>query len=252
MSLRTREPAAPGAQEAAIAPATGKRGRSPISMAPLASRIITLAAENKSGQRLGEKGRRTRQRIITATQSLIEASGGLVPASAAIARAADVTAPTFNLYFKDIGEAVLAVIQPMDSELRPVLDLLTADWPPEALFKHARAFVAAYFKYWKTHAALLRVRNRLADDGDQRFVRLRLESADPLIAAMAAKVGVPVAQSYILGDRMDVAALLIVVLERLATVTALRTYPSMPKNQPRSIDILALMITNAIDSAQSE
>jgi AcrR family transcriptional regulator len=186
---------------------------------------------------------------MEATQSLIEASRGVVPTSAAIARAANISAPTFNLYFKDVGEAVLAVIQPMKDELNPIIGLLTEDWPKEELFDRARAFVKVYFGYWKAHASLLRVRNRLADDGDKRFVILRLEAADPLVAALGAKLAFPKVQSRVVGAPEHVASVLVVALERIATVNVLESYPKRRRNRPKLVDVLAVMIVNAILSA---
>ena len=209
-----------------------------------------MGAENKSGQRLGAKGKRTRLRMIAATRSLIEASRGAVPTSAAIAREVNLSAPTFNLYFEDVAEAVLAAIQPIKDELAPAIELLAADWPEEEAFERAQAFVKAYFNYWKSHAALVRVRNRLADDGDERFVMLRLESIRPLVAALAAKMAAPKARSRVIGTREQVATILVVALERTATVKVLGSYPKEVGDRADMIDVFASMIVHAMRSAE--
>src|SRR5687768_4998638 len=79
---------------------------------------------NKSGQSLGQKGHRTRLRILDATRQLIEAQKGLAPAAAAVAREAGISSPTFYLYFADVGEAILDVVAEISQEFEPVAALL--------------------------------------------------------------------------------------------------------------------------------
>jgi AcrR family transcriptional regulator len=210
----------------------------------------SFIAENKSGQVLGEKGRNTRSRVIAATRSVLEASGGLVPSAAAIARAAGVSSPTFYLYFKEVGEAILAVIEQMADELNPVLDMLSDDWPPETLYDHAHAFVVAYYDYWIAHTALLRVRNQLADEGDGRFSFLRAASALRLSAALTPKLAQPETRSGVVVARRDLASVLVIALERAATVRLVSTFPNLSPNlypnQSQLISALALLIANAM------
>ena len=213
---------------------------------PLPEPGLALVEENKSGQSLGDKGHRTRQRIVEATRSLIESSGGVVPTARAVARAVKLAAPTFYLYFEDIGESVLAVIQQMQDELNPVIDLLAVDWPAENLFDCAKSFVTAYYDYWTAHAALLRVRNRMADEGDDRFVALRARSVDRLTETLAGKLTLPVLPTRIAVQRADLAAALVIGLERSATVYALGLYPYIGRDRSALIDALALLITNSM------
>jgi AcrR family transcriptional regulator len=208
-----------------------------------------LVAENKSGQSLGDKGHRTRQRIIEATRALIEGSGGSVPTARAVSRAVKLAAPTFYLYFEDVGEAVLAVVQQMQDELNPVIDLLALDWPAGQAFDRAQGFVTAYYDYWTAHAALLRVRNRMADEGDDRFVALRARSVDRLTEALAGKLTLPVLPARFSAQREDLAAALIIGLERSATVYALGLYPYAGRDRSALIDALALLIANSMASS---
>jgi AcrR family transcriptional regulator len=231
-------------------PIVAKRGpKLTPGVAPSSKKPVTMGAENKSGQRLGEKGKRTRLRIIAATRSLIEASRGAVPTSAAIAREVNLTAPTFNLYFNDVAEAVLAVIQTMKDELAPAIALLEVEWPEGETYERAQTFVKAYFSYWKSHAALLRTRNRLADDGDERFTELRYESIRSLVAALAAKMAVPKANSSVSGTREQVAIVFVVALERIATVNVLEAYPKHLRGRSDMVDVLASMMVHAMREA---
>jgi AcrR family transcriptional regulator len=205
-----------------------------------------LIKVNKSGQLLGQKGHRTRMRIVAATLSLIEVSHGLAPSAAAVARAAEISSPTFYLYFADVGEAILAAVEQIGDELDPVIALLEPDWPAEALFDHARAFVDAYFDYWEAHASALRVRNRLADQGDQRFVTLRVDSVGRLSNAIADKLVVPESGGKIVVGRQHLASVLVTALERSATVRVLGLYPDSARERAGTMDALALLIARSM------
>jgi AcrR family transcriptional regulator len=200
---------------------------------------------NKSGQSLGQKGHRTRLRILQATRRLIESQRGLAPAAAAVAREAGISSPTFYLYFTDVGEAILSVVAQITDEFEPVAALLKADWPKDDPLEAAQAFVRAYFDYWSAHAAILRVRNRLADQGDQRFVVLRMEQAGVLLEHMSAKMAKGTLNGRKVASRSAIASVLVTALERSATVEALELYP---RQGPLShtMDALVLLIARSI------
>jgi AcrR family transcriptional regulator len=200
---------------------------------------------NKSGQSLGQKGHRTRQRILDATRQLIEAQKGLAPAAAAVAREAGISSPTFYLYFADVGEAILDVVAEISQEFEPVADLLEAPWPADQLFEYARQFTEAYFAYWYAHAAILRVRNRLADGGDERFKTLRMAQGTRLADPLTRKLAKGVFDGREVVGEMTLATILITALERTATVEALALYaPRSTDND--AIGALALLIARSI------
>jgi AcrR family transcriptional regulator len=202
-------------------------------------------AVNKSGQSLGQKGHRTRLRILEATRRLIEAQRGLAPAAAAVAREAGISSPTFYLYFTDVGEAILDVVAEIAHEFEPVVTLLAEDWPRERTYELAQAFTAAYFAYWTSHAAILRVRNRLADQGDERFMELRIEQGGRLTEPLAAKLSPGVIEGQEVAQRAAVAGVLTTALERTATVEALSLYPQRSSSEA-TIDALSLIIARAV------
>jgi AcrR family transcriptional regulator len=200
---------------------------------------------NKSGQSLGQKGHRTRQRILDATRQLIEAEKGLAPAAAAVAREAGISSPTFYLYFADVGEAILDVVAEISQEFEPVAALLEAPWPADQLFDYALRFTEAYFAYWYAHAAVLRVRNRLADGGDERFKALRIAQGSRLTEPLTTKLAKGVFDGREVVDQMTLATILITGLERTATVEALALYPPRSASN-NAISALALLIARSI------
>jgi len=180
---------------------------------------------NKSGQSLGRKGRRTRASILTgANQLLREAPWGALTV-AAIAKQADISAPTFYLYFEDVGEVLLAMLEDVREESDQVLALLTEPWPVDEIYPRAFRFTRAYFDFWMRHVPLLRARNNLSDQGDLRFRESRMQGAMPFAFGLGEKF-----RDIRRGDCDDVvegrgmAAVVMTALERLATVIALELY----------------------------
>jgi AcrR family transcriptional regulator len=200
---------------------------------------------NKSGQSLGQKGHRTRQRILDATRQLIEAQKGLAPAAAAVAREAGISSPTFYLYFADVGEAILDVVAEISQEFEPVAELLEAPWPHDQLFEYALRFTQAYFDYWYAHAAILRVRNRVADGGDERFKALRIAQGSRLSDPLTEKLAAGAFEGREVVDRRTLATILMTALERTATVEALQLYPPR-SSASNAISALALLIARSI------
>jgi AcrR family transcriptional regulator len=200
---------------------------------------------NKSGQSLGQKGHRTRLRILEATRLLIEAQKGLAPAAAAVAREAGISSPTFYLYFADVGEAILDVVAAISEEFEPVADLLESPWPADQLFECSRRFIEVYLAYWYAHAAILRVRNRLADEGDERFKTLRMAQGTRLSEPLLKKLAPADFEGKKVADRETLASILITALERTATVEALALYQQRG-SRTETVDALALLIARSI------
>lgn len=199
-------------------------------------------ALNKSGQVLGPKGIRTRLRIVAATETLLARSGGVEPLLGDVASAAGISAPTFYLYFGDVGEAVLAVVEQLGPRLDPVLARLDAPWPSDQLFLRARDFVQAYFDYWLRNAPELRVRNQRAEQGDTRFVVQRLTATEELIQGLARKIADPPFPGGLPCAPEKTAMVLITALERLATTFVLKLYPNMGEDPEEQVRALANLI----------
>jgi AcrR family transcriptional regulator len=144
---------------------------------------------NLHGQAIGPKGARTRQRLIEATNALMRTESLLDLSVAKIAKAGDTSTSTFYLYFKDVSEVVLAVIGQVGVSTPELLGLLAAGWEARATDDRAYAFVSRYIATWQQNRALFRVRNLAADEGDQRFIRARINSARPLIELLERRIG---------------------------------------------------------------
>ena len=67
-------------------------------------------SHNLQGQRLGRKGRDTRERILLAAETLLAAPPGAPITLSAVAREASLGMTTLYLYFSDFTELLLAVL----------------------------------------------------------------------------------------------------------------------------------------------
>ncbi|MDR2857474.1 MAG: TetR/AcrR family transcriptional regulator [Novosphingobium sp.] len=174
-------------------------------------------SHNLNGQRLGRKGRGTRDRILTACAALLADPADAPISMSAIARRASLGMTSLYNYFGDLTEVLLAVLDPvMATAEESYLAILRERWPDAELRHRCHAFINAYHGFWARHSRLLHLRNAMADSGDERMLIHRVRSTEPLI-------GLFVAQMDGEGDDMQaplrgVATVLMTGIERTVTV----------------------------------
>ncbi|MEN2788462.1 TetR/AcrR family transcriptional regulator [Sphingomonas oligophenolica] len=174
-------------------------------------------SHNLNGQRLGRKGRDTRERILAATNELLEEGDQQISLSA-VARKASLGMTSLYLYFNDLTELLVAALEPvMATAEDSYVSLMRSHWPDAELRTRAREFVGAYHAFWVRHSRLLHLRNNMADRRDERMLILRVRSAQPLMRLMVEQMdgdpdqtGTPVS---------SMATALMTGLERVVTVT---------------------------------
>lgn len=143
----------------------------------------TSVSHNLAGQRLGRKGRITRERILGAAAELIEEGGDEPITLSAIARRASLGLTSLYNYFSDLTEVILALLEPVSAEGRDeFIGILSEYWADDVLAERCLAFVRAYHQYWSRNSGLLHLRNSMADQFDVRMMRQRVESANPVIS----------------------------------------------------------------------
>jgi AcrR family transcriptional regulator len=176
-------------------------------------------SRNLNGQKLGRKGRDTRARIIAAAAELVARDNDEPVTLSAVAREVGLGMTSLYLYFADLTELLLAVLEPVSAEAEEAyLVLLREDWPEKDLAAHCRRFVEAYHRYWAKHAGLLHLRNAMADSHDERMMQQRVASATRAIGLLAAQMdrGQPADPSG--SPSQPMASMLMTMLERSATV----------------------------------
>lgn len=146
-------------------------------------------SHNLVGQKLGRKGRDTRQRILAAAADLISRPSDAPVTLSAVARNASLGMTSLYLYFSDLSELLLAVLEPiMASAEDAYVAPLREQWPDETLRDHCVAFVRNYHAFWQQNSRILHLRNSMADAYDRRMVQHRISSALPLIELLTAQM----------------------------------------------------------------
>lgn len=202
-------------QNQAAATRTAKRKASAVAVseAPLDDAV----SHNLYGQRLGRKGRDTRDRIIAAAQSLLSRPDPIQITLSAVAREASLGMTTLYLYFTDLTELLLAVLEPvMVTADDAYLAEIRKRWPDDTLGAHCRDFLGAFYDFWNRNARILHLRNAMADQGDQRMMFHRVDSAQALINLIVVQMDGDPDDTH--SPAYDMATVLMTGIERAVTM----------------------------------
>jgi len=185
--------------------------------------ILKLAGAsdmNQYGQRLGAKGRRTRQRLIDVTIDLLETHGLRDLTVAEVARVAETSPATFYVYFEGVPEVVLAALYSLDPTDPALLNVLSHDWLGPDGLALARQFVRLYCEHWNQNRTVFRVRNLAAEEGDTRFLAARYLFARPVMDALVGPIERAQNAGRVAKDLHpnSTAGAILTLLERLAAV----------------------------------
>jgi AcrR family transcriptional regulator len=173
---------------------------------------------NLQGQRLGRKGQATREGILTAALRIIEAPGDLPLTMSGVAREVAVTMTTLYIYFPDLGELILAVLdRVMNGADAAYLDRLGEKWPDEVLRERCLEFLRGHLVFWRQHARILQMRNGYADTGDVRFLDYRNRVTTPVIELLVRQMDANMDSVDM--PEVHLATVLVIGFERMATVT---------------------------------
>jgi AcrR family transcriptional regulator len=177
---------------------------------------------NLFGQRIGPKGRLTRERMIASARRLLEASPTVTPSLTAVAREAGVAMAAIYRYYPDTAALMIDALEPIRLEMEQVTALLVRPWPAGETYERALAFAAAHYDYWLARRGALFLRNSMAERGDRRFVQLRTKWAGPLVDGLAAKLAAAHGRRTLEHD-LPVAGLVISGMERTTTLALQRS-----------------------------
>lgn len=198
-------------------------------------------SHNLNGQKLGRKGRVTRERILAAAMELINESDDGQVSLSAVARKASLGMTSLYVYFSDLTELLMALLEPVMREAAVeggYYSLVGEYWPDERLEERCEAFVKAYYEFWARHSRLLHLRNNMADRYDERMAMARVRSAQPLIAEFRKQLAVP--GKPVSTTSSDMASVLMTGIERAVTVATDPVMPALIERQfgPRNTNVL--------------
>ena len=184
-------------------------------------------SHNLNGQRLGRKGRETRERVIHAAIRLLNERRAEAFSLSAVAREASLGMSSLYNYFNDAHELMIAVLEPVmataaDSYMQVIRDY----WPDEVLNQKCTEFWTKYLAFWREHAPVLHQRNQMSDAGDERMLRHRFEAVYPLIECLQMQLGL---SDVVEPDQRirSIGAVLVTGLERTVTVRTMPNYLAM-------------------------
>lgn len=153
----------------------------PPTLAAAVSHASASISHNLNGQKLGRKGRITRERIVAAAIELFGENEEPVSLGS-VARRAGLGLTSLYNYFTDLTELLLAVLEPVMATAKGgYLAVLRDRWPEDQLYENCYAFVHSYHAFWARNTRLLHMRNSLADRNDARMMHHRIESTRPII-----------------------------------------------------------------------
>lgn len=190
-----------------------------------------MISHNLAGQKLGRKGRGTRDRILAAAAELLAADDEAISLSA-VARRASLGMTSLYNYFTDLTELLLAVLEPvMSSAEAGFIGMLRDRWPDDELGERCSGFVLAYYNFWSRHARLLHLRNSMADGRDRRMMVHRVTATRPIIALVANQMdGDPNDPE---SPMMQIATVLMTGIERTVTVATDVSLTGLFGDEPR-------------------
>lgn len=200
-------------------------------------------SHNLLGQRLGRKGRDTRERILAATEKLLAGPPETAISLSAVAREASLGMTTLYLYFSDLPELLLAVLDPiMASAENSYVGHLRMHWPDDSLTENCLKFVEAFHAFWVRHARILHLRNNYADNNDERMRAYRISSSQPMITLLIKQM-----ESDLPPGRSPVSAMATVLMtgiERTITVATDAYFQRLMTTDP-TIHVHNLLVAEA-------
>ncbi len=142
---------------------------------------------NQHGQKMGRKGRETRQKIMDVTLHMLNHRSYKDFTVSEVAQEAGVSSSTFYVYFEDIEDVLFACVQDASLDLDPLREILNAEWTPENLESQVKSFVDTYNNLWEKHRVELRVRNLESDQGNLRFLNIRIDTTRDILQSLGKK-----------------------------------------------------------------
>jgi AcrR family transcriptional regulator len=208
------------------------------------AKAATSAAENEplsynlQGQRLGRKGRDTRERILAAAEKLLAGPPGPAVTLSAVAREASLAMTTLYLYFSDLTELLIAVMQRiMASAETRYIGKLRGRWADDAVSERCLDFVESFHAFWAQHARLLHMRNSIADEHDERMLKARVQFSREMIELFVDQMDGDTAA--VDSPIFAMGSVLLTGIERLITVTTDVNFPNLPADPARVRSLLA-------------
>ncbi|AUW57109.1 hypothetical protein C1T17_02420 [Sphingobium sp. SCG-1] len=163
-----------------------KTGQSAHEVKTIARR--TAKPQNQRGQVLGNKGARTRQAIMDATRDMIFERAFRDISAVEIAKRAGVSVATLYTYFEDVAAVILALSEAVALDIPNVSGFLEVPWTGPSALNRIIEMMTILIDYNVANYPIIRLRNHLADEGDDRLAKIRSQTAQPIIDMLAHQI----------------------------------------------------------------
>lgn len=178
------------------------------------------------GRLPGERGRKTRTRLLEVTADMLRAGSYRDLAVVEIAREAGVSPATFYQYFPDVETAIFFmadhIVVDGHDRLAALVRDLDCSGDTETAMAGARALADGFLEFWREFYSILRVLDLGAAEKDRRFQQRRTQLLAGPTEAFAAAVEAQRDAGHISHD-IDPRAVAAVLVSMLSHVAAHRT-----------------------------
>lgn len=226
--------------------------RTPTPAADAAEPGVPIRIRGRAGRSRRLKSEVTRDRLRSATESLLERTSLRDLKVADIAALACVAPATFYIYFADVNEAVLAVLDEVGKQT-PDLEGVVRAMTPNNLPTQSRKLVRLYLAFWNDHYAVLRTRNLRADEGDMRFREARSRMLHGFLYGLSDKIQELRRADLEAADvpAMALAVVVVGAMERLASIVHMSP-PQHDTSRPRVVDAAVMMIVDQLTPRRAD
>jgi AcrR family transcriptional regulator len=198
------------------------------------------------GRVIGARAQATRRRLLDSTAKLLTEHGILDLRVVDITREVGTSAATFYQYFNDADAAILALAEEATEDEKPLVDHLHPAWEPSEAVSRAESFIDAYIEYWDQHAAVLRIRNLKAEEGERAFRAVRSQANLLIIDGLQKMIAEGIERGRLPAtlDPFTAAAALVAMIERLLAFENEMTKRGSSRRQIR--DTLVTLLVRAV------
>jgi AcrR family transcriptional regulator len=133
----------------------------------------------------GERGRQTRQRLLTATVELLTTTSWRSVKVTDIARRARTSPATFYQYFGNVEHAISVLAEGMVSQAAQLSELVGGDWSEASSWDTALSVTEGFLSYWEDNRAVFRVIDLATEDGDGQLRGIRVRALNAVTVALA-------------------------------------------------------------------
>ncbi|WP_394426666.1 TetR family transcriptional regulator [Streptomyces sp. SGAir0957] len=148
----------------------------------------SLATRSADGRIPGQRGLKTRQKLVDATIALLNAGSYRNVTVKEIALHVGTSPATFYLYFAGVEDVILEAAAPLvDDTTAALADFEDGTWAADGL-PGASRLVDAVLDAWRQHRPVMRVLTAVAAESDYRFMQTYAAVTRPVARVLTAAI----------------------------------------------------------------